>query len=532
VPDMVKEVVIVGGGTAGWLCAAYLGRTLAASAPGGAKITLVESADIGILGVGEGTFPAIKNILMAVGIDEAHFLKESSATFKQGTRFNHWQVAPGQPGRDHYFHAFHSQQQRGELDLLPYWLLGCAGPGVYWDEAITLQKRTADAHRAPKQIRDGNYAGPMNYAYHFDAVRFAHLLRSVATQLGIHHIVDTVEAVHLDETGAIASLKTRDHGALTADLYIDCSGFQARLIGKALNVPFKSCHDWLFCDRAVAMQVPNARPDTPIASYTISTAQEAGWTWDIGLDNRRGIGHVYSSAHMSDEKAEQVLRDYVGPAAVDKAVRSFKFDAGYRTTPWVKNCVAVGVAGGFLEPLEATGIMFVEVAAILIGKFFPWAGEVETAARQFNHIMARRYERVVDFLKVHYCLTKRTDTAFWRDSTDPASIPDSLKELLDRWRFRPPEFMDFEMRYETFTEANWQFTLYGMGYKTDLSAKAGVFVYHDHARQQFQDIRRQGDVAMTMLPTNRDLIAQVYKHGFQPKVTQGVQVAPVQTRRS
>jgi tryptophan halogenase len=194
--------------------------------------------------------------------------------------------------------------------------------------------------------------------------------------------------------------------------------------------------------------------------------------------------------------------------------------------------VAVGLAGGFLEPLEATGIMFVEVAAILIAKFFPWAGEVETAARQFNHIMARRYERVVDFLKVHYCLTKRTDTAFWRDNADPSSIPDSLKELLDRWRFRPPEFMDFEMRYETFTEVNWQFTLYGMGYKTDLSAKAGVFAYHDHARQQFQEIGRQGEVAMTVLPTNRDLITQVYEYGFQPKVTQGVEVAPVQTRRS
>jgi tryptophan halogenase len=529
---MVKEVVIVGGGTAGWLCAAYLGRTLAASAPGGAKITVVESADIGILGVGEGTTPPIKNTLMTVGIDEAHFLKEASATFKQGIRFNQWEVAPGQPGRDHYFHPFGSMQQRGELDLLPYWLLGCAGPGVFWDEAITVQKRTADAHRAPKQIRDGNYAAPMNYAYHFDAVRFAHLLRSAATRLGVHHIVDTVEAVHLDESGAIASLTTRDHGGLTADLYIDCSGFYARLIGKALNVPFKSCVDTLFCDRAVAMQVPYARPDTPIASYTISTAQEAGWTWDIGLDNRRGIGHVYSSANSSDDRAEQILRDYIGPAAADKAVRRFKFDPGYRTTPWVKNCVAVGLAGGFLEPLEATGIMFVEVAAILIGKFFPWAGEFETAARQFNHIMAGRYQRCIDNLKAHYCLTKRTDTAFWRDNAAPSSIPDSLKELLDRWRFRPPEAMDFDAKYEIFHEGSWQFILYGMGFKTDLSAKAGVLHFRDRARQQFQDIRRQGGVAMTVLPTHRDLITQVCKYGFQPEVTQGVQVATVQTRRS
>jgi len=507
---MIKTLVIVGGGTSGWLTASYLARTLATNLPQGVRITLVESPDIGILGVGEGTFPSIKTTLQRIGIDEIQFLRDSNATFKQGIRFDHWQRTPGTPGRDHYFHPFQSAQIRGDLDLLPYWLLGCAGDGIGWDEAMTVQKRVADASLAPKRRQDSAYGGPLNYAYHFDATRFAALMRWAALQLGVHAIEDTVSGVERTEDGGIAALVTRDHGLIRGDLFIDCSGFRAELIGKALGSPFTSCRRWLFCDRAVAMQVPYDHPDAPIASYTISTAHEAGWTWDIGLDDRRGIGHVYSSAHIDDEQAERRLRATIGPAASDKAVRSFRFDVGYRPASWVKNCIAVGLSSGFFEPLEATGIVFIEAAALLIANLFPWSGPVEIAARQFNRIMTERYERTVDFLKMHYCLSERRDSDFWRDNCAPSSQPDSLQDLLERWRHRPPDPMDFDMNYQNFSDSSWQFVLYGMGYPTDLSAKAAAYGQHDTARARFGEIRAQADQALRALPSHRDLIDRVH----------------------
>jgi tryptophan halogenase len=511
---MVKQLVIVGGGTAGWLTAAYLARTLATAAPGGVRITLVESADIGILGVGEGTFPSIQRTLRRIGMDEGTFLRESNATFKQGIRFVNWRLSPGSAGRNDYFHPFQSAQVRqGGLDLLPYWLLGLT-PGLQLDEAATIQKRVADAARAPKRISDADFDAPLSYAYHFDAVSFAKTLRVVAKQLGVEHVTDTVEVVNLDATGAIESLSTREHGRLEGDLYVDCSGFRAQLIGRTFGIPFISCQSTLFCDRAVAMQVPYERPDTPIASYTISTAHEAGWTWDIGLDTRRGVGYVYSSAHSDDEPAERVLRDYIGSAADGRTVRVFKFEAGYRETSWHANCVAIGLAGGFFEPLEATGIVFIEVAAILLAHLFPWNGELEPAARQFNRIMLQRYERVRDFLKMHYCLTARTDTAFWRDNAQPRTIPESLQDLLERWRYRPPEGLDFNMNIDSFAESSWQFVLYGMGYKTDLSARASTFRHYEEARREFAAISREAARAATLLPSHRDLISQVYQRGF------------------
>jgi tryptophan halogenase len=512
---MTRRIVIVGGGTAGWLTAAYLARALAAQTEGGASITLVESPDIGILGVGEGTFPSIRNTLQRIGLDEAAFMADCNATFKQGIHFAHWRHAPGEAGRDHYFHPFQTALQPDDLDLLPYWLIGHAPEGLDWDEAAIVQKDIADRFLGPKRPIDQPYGGPLNYAYHFDATRFAKLLRWAATQLGVVHVEDTVARVTQAENGDIVSITTRDHGDFCADLFIDCSGFRAELIGKTLQSPFVSCRDVLFCDRAVAMQVPYDRPDAPIPCYTISTAQKAGWTWDIGLDQRRGIGHVYSSSHMSDDEAETVIRRYIGRAAEGRDVRSFKFEGGYRPASWVKNCVAVGLSGGFFEPLEATGIVFAEVSAVLIANLFPWAGEMESAARQFNRIMTQRYERAVDFLKMHYCLSRRTDSDFWRDNVNPATFPDSLKDYLDRWRTRPPSPMDFDMNYHTFGSASWQFVLYGMGFKTDISARAAVYSQKQRARAQFAEIRRQAGQAIQALPTHRALIDHLYKHGYQ-----------------
>lgn len=512
---MMKRVIIVGGGTAGWLTAGYLAKRLGADLPGGVAITLVESKEIGILGVGEGTFPTIRKTLATIGVEEAEMIRRCGATFKQGAKFAHWRHAPGTGRHDHYLHSFQSTEDRGGLDLLPYWLLGLAGD-ENWDEVNTPQKKASDAHRAPKLPTHPDYVAPLNYAFHFDAVTLAQLLRDQGIANGVTHLIDTVEEVLTGDDG-IAGVRTAANGVLTGDLYIDCTGFRAELIGKALGSPYRSCRDVLFCDTALAIQVPYATEDAPIASYTISTAQEAGWIWDIGLDQRRGIGHVYSSSHTDDARAETVLRDYVGPAAERLETRKIRFEGGYREINWVKNCVAIGLSSGFFEPLEATGIVFAEVAAALVANLFPWAGDFETSARQFNHIMRRRYERTLDFIKLHYAISQRRDSDFWRDNVDPSTSRDSLHELLDRWRFRPPTEMDIDTNIDIFTEPSWQYVLYGMGWKTDLSAKSGVYRYHDDARAAFADVQRQADYAIRTLPSNRQLVQYAQTAGFGPQ---------------
>src|ERR1700761_575178 len=404
-------IVIAGGGTAGWLTACYLQRALGS---GGAAppITVIELPEIGIIGVGEGTFPTIRTTLSTLGIDEARFLRESSATFKQGVRFDDWVQTPQGGRHSHYFHPFEFPHRVEGAELLPFWLMGEAGPGIDFADAVTIQKKVADASLAPKRAHESNYRGPLNYAYHFDAFRFAALLATVAKERGVRHISDTIESVQLDETGAISGLTTRASGVVRANLYVDCTGFRAKLIGETLKQPLRSCKNALFTDRAVTCQVPNEGADTPIASYTIATGHEAGWTFDIGLNNRRGIGYVYSSAHSTDEQAEKILRGYIGPASEGKAARVLKFEAGYREQQWVRNCVAVGLSAGFFEPLESTGIMLIEVAAAMIADFYPWSADFDAASRLFNGLMGRRFEKVVNFLKMHYCLTRRTEP-FW-----------------------------------------------------------------------------------------------------------------------
>ncbi|GGE74592.1 tryptophan halogenase family protein [Sphingomonas prati] len=513
---MRQRILIVGGGTAGWLTAGYLAKRLSADLPGGVAITLVESRDIGVLGVGEGTFPTIRRTLATIGIDEAELVRRCGATFKQGIKFANWRNEPGEGATDHYLHPFQVADQSSGLELLPYWLIGAGGPEG-WDAVATPQKKAADAWRAPKLASHADYVGPLSYAFHFDAIALAGLLRDQGIVNGVCHLVDTVTEVMLDEDGAIGGVRTEQHGMLDADLYIDCTGFRAELIGKAMGMPFRSCRDTLFCNRAVTAQLPYPDPNAPIASYTISTAQQAGWTWDIGLAARRGIGHVYSSDHSDDETAERVLRDYLGPASAETEVRRFKFDAGYREISWHKNCVAVGLSSGFFEPLEATGIAFAEVAAGLIANLFPWGGDHETSARQFNAALRRRYERALDFIKLHYCLSERRDTDFWRDNVAAASIPDSLQEMLDRWRFRWPNELDIDPRTEIFTEHSWQYVLYGMGWKTDLTARAGALRYHEDARRAFAEVRQQAQFAIRNLPSNRDLVhyAQGRRFGAQ-----------------
>ncbi|MGZ3306131.1 MAG: tryptophan halogenase family protein [Asticcacaulis sp.] len=506
-----RTILIVGGGTAGWLSAAYLAKFLEITDHGYLDITLIESPDIGIVGVGEGTFPTIRNTLKFIGIDEAQFMRSTTATFKQGIRFNDWVRTPKDGVHEHYFHPFEAPFYTEGAGLVPYWLLQDEATRLPFAQAMTFQKRVAEARRAPKRPHEGDFAGPLNYAYHFDATRLAEVVADRARELGVRHIRGNVRSVELDATGSIDHIVTDTHGELRADLYIDCSGFRAELIGRALGVPLKSVRHQLFTDRAISCRLPYDRPDTPIESFTISTAQEAGWIWDIGLTSGRGIGYVYSSAHTTDDKARQVLHRYTGRP--DIATRLIPFEPGYRERQWVGNCVAVGLAAGFLEPLEATGVVLIEVAVSMIAELFPHNGPADASAQRFNELIVQRYDNIINFLKLHYALSQRKE-AFWRDNTAPSSIPERLRHLLEQWRFRPPGRYDFLLDLESFAFFNYQYILYGMGFRTDLTPVRDAYPNVEQAERVFARIKNFGERATLDLPSHRALLQQIYEGGF------------------
>jgi len=500
-----KRILIVGGGTAGWLTAAYLARFFELSDHPHLEITLVEAPEIGIVGVGEGTFPTIRTTLKFLGIDETEFIRETSATFKQGIRFTDWVRTPDAGKHSHYFHPFEAPFYTEGTSLVPYWLLQDERVRPPFAQAVTIQNKVAEARRAPKRPHEGDFSGPLNYAYHFDATRISEILAQTARSLGVEHLRDLLEGVELGPDGSIAHIRTRDHGPLEADLYVDCSGFRSELIGGALGVPFRSVREFLFTNRALACKVPYDRPDAPIESFTIAAAHEGGWTWDIGLNGARGIGCVYSSDHVSDDRAAELLRAYVGR---DVSPRLIPFEVGYRERQWEKNCVAVGLAGGFLEPLESTGVVMIEAAVNMIAELFPHNGPIDAPAKRFNELMNARFDNIVNFLKLHYCLSQRQER-FWKENADLASIPDRLRDLLDQWRFRPPNRFDFILDLESFAFFNYQYILYGMEFKTDLGPGRADFPNVRAAEKLFARIQTFGQRATEDLPPHRELIRQI-----------------------
>jgi tryptophan 7-halogenase len=510
----VRAVVIVGGGTAGWLTAGIIAaRHQSRMKAGGLSVTLIESPDIRIIGVGEGTWPTMRASLEKMGVSETELFRQCDAAFKQGGKFIGWTTGAED---DAYYHPLMVPQGFSRVNLVPHWLL--KGQGRSFCDFVTPQGRLCDEGLAPKNITDGEYQTVVNYAYHLDAGKFAPFLtRHCTEKLGVRHVLADVMSVQQGASGDIQSLLTRQAGEIAGDLFIDCSGFAALLIGKSLGVGFRDCSDVLFCDTALAVQVPFDRPDDPMASQTIATAQESGWIWDICLPTRRGIGYVYSSRHASEEAARETLLRYIGARHRDLPVRKIPIRSGHRETFWKNNCIAVGLAAGFLEPLEASAIVLVELSAKLVAEQLPACREVmDLIAKRFNEVTHYRWGRIIDFLKLHYVLTRRTDSAFWRDNVDPASLPDRLKELLMLWKYQSPWFFDeFDRLEEVFPAASYQYVLYGMQFKTQVSPE-DLIATEMLASRMRQDNERQILELRSRLPKNRELVSKIHEYGLQP----------------
>lgn len=513
--ERIKSVCIVGGGSAGWLAAAVIAARHRAGHPDDIEVTLIESEAIGILGVGEGTWPTMRNTLRKIGVSETDFFRECNASFKQGAKFARW--ASGAED-DFYYHPLVLPEGFPSLDLASFWNHYATGNDSVpsFSDAVCFQEAVCEKGLAPKLITTAEYGCVANYAYHLDAHKFAQFLKKHCTaKLGVRHVIDEVDEVALAGNGDVSHLVTRRNGDLRADLYVDCTGFNALLIGKALGVPFRPCTDVLFIDRALAVQVPYHTPDQPIVPYTVSTAQTNGWIWDIGLQNRRGVGYVYSSAHGSPEQAEAELAAYVGPAIEALQPREIRIQSGHREQFWKGNCVAVGLSAGFLEPLEASALVLIELSVEMISAMLPATREtMPITARRFNEITRYRWDRIIDFLKLHYCLSERDDSDFWRDNRDPATIPDSLREQLALWRYRAPGDQDFSSNNEMFPAASYQYVLFGMGFKMDLSERSYLVRDTGRADEAFRRTAALKEKWTRTLPKNRELIDKILEYGM------------------
>ncbi|GEN98555.1 tryptophan halogenase [Novosphingobium sediminis] len=492
--NAVQHIVIVGGGTAGWLSACLLAARLP-----GKRITLVEAPDIPTIGVGEGTWPTMRETLATIGIPEAEFLEQCDAAFKQGSRFDGWRDGSAE---DSYLHPFSAPPAAEMRELAAAWQAG--GKQGPFAAAITPQHAICAANLAPRQRAMPDYAGALNYGYHLDAGKFAALLmRHGVGRLGVTRIAAHVIGVSRAANGDIAALMLRDGEALEGDLFLDCSGQAAILIAGECGAGWIDRSDVSFNDRALAVQVP-VEPGSPIAAQTIGTAHEAGWLWDIGLPTRRGIGCVYASRFLSDERAEEVLRGYVaakvpGADPASLTPRKLAFKTGHRDRFWIGNCLAVGLSAGFIEPLEASAIVLIELSLKALAENFPASrASMDIHAGRFNELFRYRWDRVVEFLKLHYVPSQRTES-YWLAQRSPETIPQRLAECLVLWREQPPSAWDFPRIDEMFPAASQQYVLHGMGIPVPLHGAVP-------SPARLAEITVKSRALAAALPTTRDYL--------------------------
>ena len=444
------HIVIAGGGTAGWMTAAALSRL---SQNGKTRITLIESEDIGTVGVGEATIPPIVNFNKLLGISEADFIRETAGTFKLGIEFANWNKVG-----DRYMHPFGSFGRDIEsIKFYQFWLklhaLGRA-PDIT-DYCLSAVAAYAGKYSAPSN-NPGSVMSSLAYAYHFDSSLYAKLLRSRAEQQGVTRVEGKITDTHLNpETGHITALLMDDGQRIEGDFFVDCTGFRALLIGGALGVGFEDYSQWLPCDRAVTVA---GKRDAAPAPYTRATALDAGWQWRIPLQRRTGNGHVFCSSYISDEAAKQALLDNLEGEA-DGNIRTIRFKTGRREKAYEKNCVAIGLSAGFMEPLESTSIHLIQAGISKLIALLPDMDFNPAEAKTYNSLTKMQFEQIRDFIILHYKATEREDTPFWAYVKN-MDIPDSLRDKMDLYKSkgRLLRFQD-----ELFGEDNWAAVLLGQG---------------------------------------------------------------------
>ncbi len=496
----LRKIVIVGGGTAGWMAAAPLAQRFAhAGGPAACAIVLVESPDIGTIGVGEATLPPIRAYNRTLGLDGADFVKRTQGSFKLGIEFRDW----GRVGH-RFFHGFgdFGPAIDGRTPWQHWLRLSAIVDGLPGYEDWSTSTVMARQNRFTPPV-DGppSAANAYSFAYHFDAGLYAAYLREYATTRGVQRLEGLIVDVELrPEDGFVAAVKLADGRRIEGDLFIDCSGFRALLIGGAMQSPYEDWSALLPCNSALAVPSERVAPLTP---FTTSTAKAAGWQWRIPLQHRTGNGHVYCSHFISDDEAAATLLAGLDSPALDTP-RQLRFTTGRRKAGWVKNVVAIGLAGGFLEPLESTSIQLIMDGVGRLIQFFPDRQFKPHLAAEFNRLMARQYESTRDFIVLHYKLTERRDSELWRCCA-AMPIPDNLAHQIALFRESGRVAI---LDPESFAEPSWVSLFLGLGLRPE---SHDPFVSHIDPQallQHFARLRQAIAQTAAGMPEHGDYIRQ------------------------
>jgi tryptophan 7-halogenase len=515
--DLIQSIVIVGGGTSGWMAAAYLNKALHQTV----KITLIEAETIPKIGVGEATIPNLQKVFFDfLGIPEEEWMKSVNGAFKAAVKFVNWARTPTPGSSSHFYHLFGTMPSCDGVPLSHYWVMkrrdGFHEP---LDYSCYVQPTLLDLRLAPR-MRDGTRN--MHYAWHFDAHNVAEYLKGYAVARGVEHVVDEIEDTVTDERGFIKSVRTHKGRSYSGDLFIDCSGFRGLLINKVMGEPFVDMSDHLLCDSAVAASVPHDDERYGVEPYTSAIAMDHGWTWKIPMLGRFGSGYVYSSRFVSRDKASEAFRK-LWNLKEDHPLNQIKFRVGRNRRAWVKNCVAIGLSSCFLEPLESTGIYFIYAAIYQLARHFPDRHFDPRLAARFNDEIVSMFDDCRDFIQAHYFTTGREDTAFWRANRHDLRLSDAIQEKIALFKSGLPmplpptsdeHFYDsFEFEFRNFwLNSNYYCILAGMGWMPDrvlplLRYRASS---RDKAERIFSDIKLRTATLRARAPTNYEYLQRLH----------------------
>lgn len=491
--NTIKKVVILGGGTAGWMSAAMLKKIIGLAV----DIQLIESEDIGTVGVGEATIPPIKVFNSVLGIDEAEFLRETKATIKLAIKFENWKVKG-----ESYYHTF-GAAGRSLAFCQFHHLLKCAGQ-LEDDKHLwqyDLNYLCAEAGKFG-HINSQDPIYEMPYAYHFDASLYAKFLRKFSEKMGVKRTEGIVEHVQqCKETGYIQGVQLKDGTQISGDLFIDCSGFKGLLIQEKLSSGYDDWSHWLQCDRAIA--VPSERLEKTLP-YTRSIAHLAGWQWRIPLQHRNGNGLVYSSHYYSDEQAQALLLDNLDSTALAEP-KLFRFTTGRRRKQWNKNVVAIGLSSGFLEPLESTSIHLIQSAIIRLVHLFPHQGISDALVTEYNNQSKLEFEQIRDFLILHYHINQRTDSRFWYDMRN-MEIPDSLQQKIALFSQSGRLFRE---QNDLFLESSWLQVMLGQGITPQDYHPIANSVSEDALQDMLKKVKAAKNEPIRSLPSHDEFLQAI-----------------------
>ncbi|SHF01781.1 tryptophan halogenase family protein [Streptoalloteichus hindustanus] len=524
----IRKVVVLGGGTAGWMTAAYLGKAL----HGTVSVTVLEAPTIPKIGVGEATVPNLQKLLFDfLGLPEEEWMPECNASFKMAVKFVNWRTpGEGEPtarwvdGRpDHFYHSFGTLPSHDGIPLSHYWvhdrLRGRTDDP--FDYACLRETPAMDAKRAPRWF-DGNRAMP--YAWHFDAHLVADFLRRFATaRQGVEHVQDELVDVEFDERGFITALRTRQGRRLDGDLFVDCSGFRGLLINQAMGEPFVDMSDHLLCDSAVAAAVPQDSAREGVEPYTSAIAMKSGWTWRIPMLGRFGTGYVYSSRFAEPDEA---VRDFCALWGLDPEtarLNRIRFRVGRNRRAWVRNCVGIGLSSCFLEPLESTGIYFITAAIHRLVTHFPDRRFDQALIDRFNHEIETMFDDTRDFIQAHFYFSPRVDTPFWKANKE-LRLAEGIQEKVAMYRagmvVNPPASDDESTVYgsvdldfrKVWTNGNYYCVLAGLGVLPD---RPLPLLLHrprslDSVESRFSTVRDRQRELVATLPSNYDYLRRLH----------------------